>query len=91
MSLSSVPFLSVRDRIQLFALSATALLISFLGLLALAEIVVVLPLGFDAALKALRISSPWLWEHRVDRTCSCSSGQPSAAFSLSLESDVMHG
>jgi hypothetical protein len=52
-SLSFVPFLSVRDRIQLFALSATALLISFLGLLALAEIVVVLPLGFDAALKAL--------------------------------------
>lgn len=41
----SVPFLSVRDRAQLFALSALALLVSLLGELALAAVLTALPLG----------------------------------------------
>lgn len=53
MSLSSVPFLSVRDLIQLFTLSALALLISVLGELVLAVVLTMLPLGFAAGLKAL--------------------------------------
>lgn len=53
MSLSSLPSLSVRDRVRLFALSALALPISLLGVLALAGILLALPGGFDAILKAL--------------------------------------
>lgn len=53
MSLSSVPLLSVRDRVQLFALSALALLISFLGALTLAVALVALPWGFATVLKTL--------------------------------------
>lgn len=52
-SLSSVSFLSVRDLIQLFTLSAVALLISVLGELVLAVVLMMLPLGFAAVLKAL--------------------------------------
>lgn len=52
-SLSSVPFLSVRDLIQLFTLSALALLISVLGELVLAVVLMTLPWGFAAVLKAL--------------------------------------
>lgn len=42
---SSMPFLSIRDRVRLFALSALALLISFLSQLVLAAILMALPLG----------------------------------------------
>jgi len=42
-----------RDLIQLFALSAVALLISVLGELVLAVVLMMLPLGFAAVLKAL--------------------------------------
>lgn len=52
-SLSSVPFLSVLDLIQLFTLSALALLISVLGELVLAVVLTMLSLGFAAVLKAL--------------------------------------
>lgn len=52
-SLSSVPCLSARDRAQLLALPTLALLISFLGLLALAGALMALPWGFDAILKTL--------------------------------------
>ena len=50
---SSVPFLSVRDLIQLFTLSALALLISVLGELVLAVVLMMLRLGLAAVLKAL--------------------------------------
>jgi hypothetical protein len=49
----SVPFLSVRDRSQLWALSALALLISVLVELVLAVSLMVLPWGFSAFLEAL--------------------------------------
>ena len=52
-SLSSVPLLSIRDLIQLFALSALALLISVLGEVVLAVVLMMLPLGFAAVLKVL--------------------------------------
>ena len=50
---SSVPFPSICDLIQLFALSALALLISVLGALVLAVVLMMLPLGFAAVRKAL--------------------------------------
>lgn len=42
---SSEPFLSVRDRVQLFALSALALLVSFLSQLVIAAFLTALPFG----------------------------------------------
>lgn len=53
MSFSTVTSLSIRDRFQLFGLSALALLISVLGELLLAVVLMTHPAGFTAALKAL--------------------------------------
>ena len=53
MSFSTLPRLSNPDRFQLFALSALALLISVLGELLLAVVLMTLPWGFTAVLKAL--------------------------------------
>ena len=62
-SLSSVPFLSIRDLIQLFALSALALLISVLGELVLAVVLMMLPFAFALVAKTSARQDPvvFLW------------------------------